>query len=85
MPGGVAVPGIIRPKSEKTLSPLQGKLPEISLLAREAEGPICPSHEVPIERAIAEICSFPRTGQCLHCSDAGISSSVDIDLSAVTY
>ena len=54
------------PLSEKMLSQLQGELPGISFSKSEAESPICPICEVPIDRAIAEKCEpleqAPRPG-----------------------
>jgi hypothetical protein len=46
------------PLSEKLLSQLQGELPGISFSKSEAESPICPICEVPIDRAIAEKCGL---------------------------
>lgn len=44
------------PESEKMASQLQGELPGISFSKSEAESPICPICEVPIDRALAEGC-----------------------------
>lgn len=46
------------PLSEKMLAQLQGELPGISFSKSEAESPICPICEVPIDRAIAEKCGL---------------------------
>jgi hypothetical protein len=46
------------PLSEKMLSQLQGELPGISFSKSEAESPICPICEVPIDRAITEKCGL---------------------------
>jgi hypothetical protein len=44
------------PESEKMASQLQGELPGISFSKSEAESPICPICDVPIDRALAEGC-----------------------------
>ncbi len=44
------------PESEKMASQLQGELPGISFSKSEAESPICPICEVPIDRTLAEGC-----------------------------
>jgi len=46
------------PLSEKMLGQLQGELPGISFSKSEAESPICPICEVPIERALADGCGL---------------------------
>jgi hypothetical protein len=46
------------PLSEKMLSQLQGELPGISFSKSEAESPLCPICEVPIDRVIAEKCGL---------------------------
>ena len=44
------------PESEKMASQLQGELPGISFSKSEAESPICPICDVPIDRALADGC-----------------------------
>ena len=44
------------PESEKMASQLQGELPGISFSKSEAESPICPICDVPIDHALAEGC-----------------------------
>ena len=44
------------PESEKMASQLQGELPGLSFSRSEAESPICPICDVPIDRALAEGC-----------------------------
>jgi len=46
------------PLSEKMLSQLQGELPGISFSKSEAESPICPICEVPIDRTLADGCGL---------------------------
>jgi hypothetical protein len=46
------------PLSEKMLAQLQGELPGVSFSKSEAESPVCPICEVPIDRAIAEKCGL---------------------------
>ena len=46
------------PESEKMASQLQGELPGISFSKSEAESPICPICDVPIDRALAEGCGI---------------------------
>lgn len=46
------------PIVERLLSMIQGELPGLSFSRIEAESPICPICEVPIERALAEGCNF---------------------------
>jgi hypothetical protein len=48
------------PESEKMASQLQGELPGISFSKSEAESPICPICDVPIDRALAEGCGVSR-------------------------
>ena len=46
------------PESEKMASQLQGELPGISFSKSEAESPICPICDVPIDRTLAEGCGL---------------------------
>lgn len=46
------------PESEKMASQLQGELPGVSFSKSEAESPICPICEVPIDRTLAEGCGI---------------------------
>jgi hypothetical protein len=46
------------PIEERVLSEIQGELPGLSFSKVEAESPVCPICEVPIDRALAEGCSL---------------------------
>src|SRR6202035_443154 len=46
------------PIEQRVLSEIQGELPGLSYSQAEAESPICPICEVPIERALAEQCKL---------------------------
>lgn len=46
------------PIEERVLSEVQGELPGLSFTKVEAESPVCPICEVPIDRALAEGCSL---------------------------
>ncbi|MGM0561146.1 MAG: hypothetical protein ACQETX_08790 [Pseudomonadota bacterium] len=46
------------PVEERLFSQLKAEIPELSYSAAEAESPVCPICEVPIERAIAEGCGL---------------------------
>ena len=55
------------PLSEKMLAQLQGELPGISFSKSEAESPLCPICEVPIDRAIAEKCGLSNSSHLEAC------------------
>ena len=46
------------PAEERALAMIQGELPSLSYSQAEAESPICPICEVPIDRALAEGCKL---------------------------
>jgi hypothetical protein len=46
------------PIEERVLSEIQGELPGLSFTKVEAESPVCPMCEVPIDRTLAEGCSL---------------------------
>jgi hypothetical protein len=46
------------PAEERALAMIQGELPSLSYTQAEAESPICPICEVPIDRALAEGCKL---------------------------
>ena len=46
------------PAEERALAMIQGELPGLSYSQAEAENPICPICEVPIDRALAEACKL---------------------------
>lgn len=57
------------PIEERVLSQIQGELPGLSFSKVEAESPVCPICEVPIDRALAEGCNLshklPDAAACL--------------------
>ncbi len=57
------------PIEERVLSEIQGELPALSFSKAEAESPICPVCEVPIDRVLAEGCKLshkiPDIAACL--------------------
>lgn len=50
--------GALIPAEERTLAMIRGELPGLSYSKIEAESPICPICEVPIDRALAEGCKL---------------------------
>jgi hypothetical protein len=50
--------GALIPAEERTLAMIRGELPGLSYSKVEAESPICPICEVPIDRALAEGCKL---------------------------
>lgn len=62
--------GALIPAEERTLAMIRGELPGLSYSKVEAESPICPICEVPIDRALAEGCKLshkiPDAEACRH-------------------
>ncbi|WP_439361597.1 chromosome segregation protein SMC [Bradyrhizobium sp. DASA03007] len=50
--------GALIPAEERTLAMIRGELPGLSYSKVEAESPICPICEVPVDRALAEGCKL---------------------------